>query len=62
MITHRLNTIRHAETIIVLHNGVVVEQGTHEALIALDGIYTGLSRAASEPGGPMGADRSWRAR
>src|SRR4029079_15278583 len=27
MITHRLNTIRHADTIIVLHNGVVAEQG-----------------------------------
>jgi ABC-type multidrug transport system fused ATPase/permease subunit len=62
MITHRLNTIRHADTIIVLHNGVVVEQGTHEALTALDGIYAGLHRTVSEPGGPMGADMAWRAR
>jgi subfamily B ATP-binding cassette protein MsbA len=44
MITHRLNTIRSADTIIVLQNGIVAEQGTHEELLALGGIYAGLYR------------------
>ena len=45
MITHRLNTIRDADTIIVLHDGIVAEQGTHEELQALGRIYAGLSWA-----------------
>src|ERR1700685_2166629 len=39
MITHRLNTIRDADTIIVLHNGIVAEQGAHADLLALEGVY-----------------------
>jgi len=41
-ITHRLNTIRDADTIIVLHDGVVAEQGTHDELLARSGIYADL--------------------
>ena len=41
-ITHRLNTIRGADTIIVLHGGMVAEQGTHEELLARSGIYAEL--------------------
>ena len=41
-ITHRLNTIRDADTIIVLHDGVVAEQGTHDELLARSGIYAEL--------------------
>jgi len=41
-ITHRLNTIRGADTIIVLHRGIVAEQGTHEELLARSGIYAEL--------------------
>jgi ABC-type multidrug transport system fused ATPase/permease subunit len=41
-ITHRLNTIRDADTIIVLHDGVVAEQGTHDELLARAGIYADL--------------------
>jgi ABC-type multidrug transport system fused ATPase/permease subunit len=50
-ITHRLNTIRHADTIIVLHDGIVAEQGTHDELLALGGIYAGLHRARIALGG-----------
>jgi ABC-type multidrug transport system fused ATPase/permease subunit len=71
MITHRLDTIRSADTISVLHEGIVAEQGTHDGLLALGGIYAGLYRtrpaapAGSQPWPPTqltGAEPAWRAR
>jgi len=47
-IAHRLSTIRNAGQIIVLAAGVVAECGTHDQLIALDGIYAGLHRTQFE--------------
>jgi ATP-binding cassette subfamily B protein len=43
-IAHRLSTIKDADTIIVLESGAVVERGTHDDLLAADGLYANLWR------------------
>ncbi|MGH9433140.1 MAG: ABC transporter ATP-binding protein [Terriglobia bacterium] len=42
MISHRVSTIRHADEIVVLHDGEIVERGTHEKLLNQNGFYTEL--------------------
>jgi ATP-binding cassette subfamily B protein len=42
VIAHRLSTIRDADLIVVLEHGLVVEQGTHDELLARDGLYSSL--------------------
>jgi ATP-binding cassette subfamily B protein len=40
VIAHRLSTIAHLDRIVVFHQGAIVEDGTHDELLALDGHYT----------------------
>jgi ABC-type multidrug transport system fused ATPase/permease subunit len=57
-IAHRLSTIRDAHKILVLKGGVVAEQGTHDELMALNGVYADLYRVqfdakSPDPGAPL---------
>jgi ATP-binding cassette subfamily B protein len=42
IIAHRLSTVRHADQVLVLDQGRIVERGTHGRLVAKGGIYAGL--------------------
>ncbi len=44
VIAHRLSTIRNADQILVLRQGEIIERGTHEELLALNGLYSKLAR------------------
>lgn len=43
VIAHRLSTIQHADEIVVIQNGVIIERGSHEDLIGQDGLYKKLN-------------------
>ena len=52
IIAHRLNSLRHADRILFLEDGAIVEQGTHAELMAMNGRYRALHDLQNRPAGP----------
>lgn len=48
VIAHRLSTIQNADIILVVQNGDIVEQGSHEQLLRQNGVYAGMYRSQFE--------------
>jgi ATP-binding cassette, subfamily B, bacterial len=51
VIAHRLATVLRADRILVLDNGRLIEEGTHQTLVAKDGLYARLAKLQFETGG-----------
>ena len=51
VIAHRLSTIRHADVILVMKDGDIIEQGNHEELLAMNGFYAQLYNSQFEDAG-----------
>lgn len=56
IIAHRLSSLRYADRIMFLHDGKIVEQGTHDHLIALNGRYRALHDLQNRPQSPRKPD------
>jgi ATP-binding cassette subfamily B protein len=54
VVAHRLSTVRNADKIIVINKGKIEEEGTHDELVALDGIYRKLHDAQYKDGNVNG--------
>jgi ATP-binding cassette subfamily B protein len=53
VITHRFTTARHADIIHVMNHGKIIESGSHEELVALNGMYAHSWRAQTESTPPQ---------
>ncbi|MEZ0230323.1 MAG: ABC transporter ATP-binding protein, partial [Planctomycetota bacterium] len=54
VIAHRLSTVQHAHKILVINEGALVEEGTHDELVAKGGLYASLVKTLAMPGGGNG--------
>lgn len=55
LVTHRLSTVRRVDRIVVLDGGGIVEDGTHDELMAVDGRYASMFRLQAERFSPLGS-------
>jgi subfamily B ATP-binding cassette protein MsbA len=53
VIAHRLSTVRHADRILVLDEGAIVQEGTHDELLAAGGVYAELHARQFRPEAPL---------
>ena len=53
LVSHRVSTARHADRIIVLDEGKIVEMGSHQALLESNGFYADLEKAQRVKGGML---------
>jgi subfamily B ATP-binding cassette protein MsbA len=60
-IAHRLSTIREADKIVVLKDGIMAEEGSHDQLMALGGVYAGLYHAQFDKSSANAAPSTGRA-
>jgi ATP-binding cassette subfamily B protein len=58
VIAHHLGTIRHADVVFVINDSSLVEQGTHEELLALNGVYAEMHRIQNPEGVEVATARS----
>jgi len=58
VIAHRLSTIRNADKIVVLDGDTIAEMGTHDELMAMDGLYRHLNEVQSQSQLPLGVERA----
>ena len=49
VVAHRLSTVRNASLILVMRDGKIIEQGTHQELLAADGFYSELYNSQFQP-------------
>ena len=50
LVSHRVSTVRHADRIVILEDGRIVEEGSHAELLRLDGFYANLDRVQRRRG------------
>jgi ATP-binding cassette subfamily B protein len=53
VIAHRLSTIKNADKIVVLENGIKVEEGRHKDLLAKNGVYANIYRSQIKTGADL---------
>jgi ABC-type multidrug transport system fused ATPase/permease subunit len=54
VIAHRLSTITHADRIVILYHGKIVEIGTHQELMAMGGVYHKMYETLNSANQPIG--------